>query len=192
VRHGPSKDSAGSAAWRICPEAPCDAGLPRLRLNWGKPVRPARRVLPLDVRHRALLVDKGRDAWQTLTAELRGVNSGSPVVRTARTSATLCHGHDSGTQLYISIVAWLEFGYSTAIGQTLCIGQEAFFLIRRSNNSAGTSRAPRPPDAQYGARHGRRQMSEERTERGESIEGGARPPAAPHRPEGPMRPAQLP
>jgi hypothetical protein len=36
--------------------APCDAGLARLRLNLGWPKRRGRRVLPLDVRHRALLV----------------------------------------------------------------------------------------------------------------------------------------
>lgn len=36
--------------------APCDAGPARLRLNLGLPRRLGRRVLPLDVRHRALLV----------------------------------------------------------------------------------------------------------------------------------------
>lgn len=36
--------------------APCEAGLTRLRLNLGWRKRLGRRVLPLDARHRALLV----------------------------------------------------------------------------------------------------------------------------------------
>jgi len=83
--------------------APYDAGLPRLRLNWGKPVRPAHRVLPLDVRHRALLVDRGREASCTLTAENGAVNRGKPVVRTARTCAIFHHACPRWIRLYISI-----------------------------------------------------------------------------------------
>ena len=78
-------------------------GLPRLRLNWGRPVRPARRVLPLDVRHRALLVDRGREASCTLTADDDAVNRGKPVVRTARTCAIFRHACRRGMRLYISI-----------------------------------------------------------------------------------------
>jgi hypothetical protein len=37
----------------------------------------------------------------------------------------------------------INFGYAAAIGQTRCICAEAFFLIRRSNNSVGTRRARR-------------------------------------------------
>jgi hypothetical protein len=192
VRHGPSKDSAGSAAWRICPEAPCDAGLPRLRLNWGKPVRPARRVLPLDVRHRALLVDKGRDAWQTLTAELRGVNSGSPVVRTARTSATFCHGHDSGMQLYISIVAlariWLlDRDRSNAVYRPRGLLFDSKIKQLRGNFTRATAarrtiRCPSRPAPDVRGEDGT----------GRKPRGWGAAAAAPHRPERPMRPAQLP
>ena len=108
---GPSKASARSAAWRIGWDAPCVAGLPRLRLNWGSPVRPARRVHPLDVCHRALLVAVGSRKFhlavvkRTLQAALRRVNSDDSVVRSARAQATVCHNLRRGMWLHISIDA---------------------------------------------------------------------------------------
>ena len=49
----------------------------------------------------------------------------------------------------------IEIGYMPSIGQARCIHTNAFFLIRRSNNSGGTRRARRPRAGQRGACHGR-------------------------------------
>ena len=89
--------------------------------------------------------------------------------------------------MYISIVSPDRIWLHPAIGQTPCICHEASFLIRRSNNFAGTPGTPWPPNAQCVACHGRREVPCDGAERRGPIDGGAQEPAAPHAPAGPMR-----
>ena len=108
-------------------------------------MHPARRVLPLDVRHRALLVDR---------VERRGEPCRPGPARSIEVVRSL--GLPVHTQRFATIRRpvcgctypspwWIEIGYAPAIRQTRCICAEAFFLIRRSNNSVARLRERRRP-----------------------------------------------
>jgi len=156
---GPSKASAWSAAWRIGWDAPCVAGPPRLRLNWGFPVRPARRVLPLDVRHRALLVLIGSRTFHlpVVCEPCRQRFAGSIV----RVRSLGVRALEQRFATIFVVVCGCTYAsacrargtYPPVIRQSRCICREASFLIRRSNNSGVHVRSRRPQDVECGASH---------------------------------------